>query len=100
MLFHDIIATPNGNFICVRTAERYRERGWVPIPLLYRSNKPLPKKWEQISLDGFDLNEQFPVGGRLNVGISLGEPSGGLVDAAWTTTRPGAPFPSFCRRPG
>lgn len=75
------IGSANGKPIHVRTAaERYLTRGWVPIPLRYKSKQPISKKWEQITLDGFDLDEQFPVGSRLNVGISFGEPSGGLVD--------------------
>lgn len=61
-------------------AKAYLARGWVPVPLAERSKRPLPAKWERITRDGYDLDALFPAGRALNVGISLGEPSGGLVD--------------------
>ena len=61
-------------------ASLYLARGWVPIPLRDRTKHPLTAKWEQITPNGYDLDARFPVGRSLNVGISLGYASGGLVD--------------------
>jgi hypothetical protein len=61
-------------------AASYLARGLVPIPLRERSKQPLPKGWERITIDGFDLDALFPNARPLNVGLSLGEPSGGLID--------------------
>src|SRR5262245_62401639 len=61
-------------------AALYAARGRVPIPLRERSKQPIPKGWERITLADFDLDRLFPAGRPLNVGLSLGEPSGGVVD--------------------
>jgi hypothetical protein len=71
----------NGKLIRVRgAAEQYLTRGWVPIPLKYKSKQPIPTGWEKITLDGFDIDTHFPVHQPRNIGISLGAPSNGLID--------------------
>lgn len=61
-------------------AADYHECEWMPIPLRHAAKSPLPKEWQKLRRDAFDLEEFFPRGCRLNVGLSLGEPSGGLID--------------------
>src|SRR5262249_33437497 len=60
-------------------AAGYLERGWVPVPL--RGKAPVPSGWQKLTRDGYDLGAMFPAGQPLNVGLLLGEPSGGLIDA-------------------
>jgi hypothetical protein len=62
-------------------AAGYLSRGWVPIPLRPVSKRPVPERWEQLTRERYDLDGLFPPGCGLNVGISLGAPSGGLIDA-------------------
>ncbi len=59
-------------------AHHYRERGWRPIPLPAGSKKPTTPRWQHLSLSASELDRCFPTGA--NIGILLGEPSGGLVD--------------------
>jgi hypothetical protein len=75
------IGSTNGKRKSVRdVAALYLSRGWVPIPLKERSKVPIPKEWELITLDGYNLNTMFRAGSARNIGISLGIPSSGLVD--------------------
>jgi hypothetical protein len=54
--------------------------GAVPIPLPFRTKKPTLKGWEALRPDVEDLDGLFPQGRRVNVGLLLGAPSGGLLD--------------------
>src|SRR5882724_3884070 len=58
----------------------YLRRGWQPIPVPHRSKKPALKGWPDLRLTAADLARHFN-GQPSNLGILLGEPSGGLVDA-------------------
>jgi len=61
-------------------AQEYVSRGWQPIPVPHRSKKPALKGWPDLRLTAADLARHFN-GQPSNLGILLGEPSGGLVDA-------------------
>src|SRR2546422_6374111 len=61
-------------------AREYLSRGWQPIPVPHRSKKPALKGWPDLRLTAADLARHFN-GQPSNLGILLGEPSGGLVDA-------------------
>src|SRR5262245_16801585 len=54
--------------------------GRLPIPVHYRSKKPVGVEWEQQRPTPEDLDILFPEGGQLNIGLRLGAPSDGLVD--------------------
>ena len=56
-------------------AAQYNQRKWKPIPVSRRTKKALGKSWQHRAYDPnqFDSNSQ-------NVGVQLGEVSGGLVD--------------------
>ena len=74
-----VVMNPNGT---VREAakSRYLAKGRVPVPL--RGKHGFKDDWEKLRCDGwYDLNEHFPVGQSRNIGLLMGEPSGGLVDA-------------------
>jgi DNA polymerase I-like protein with 3'-5' exonuclease and polymerase domains len=75
-------ATHNGTVPAdVRGAAAYHlARGHLPIPVHYRTKKPVGEEWEKQRPTPEDLDRLFPEGGRLNLGLLLGEPSGGLVD--------------------
>lgn len=57
-------------------AQSYQDRGFVPIPMTPRGKTPARKAWPQSTLDS-PLDDFSP---DSNIGIVLGEPSGGLVD--------------------
>jgi hypothetical protein len=63
----------------LETARRYLERGWRCVPLPYRGKAPRLHGWQTLRLDGAALAQHFD-GAPANVGVLLGEPSGGLVD--------------------
>jgi len=68
---------------CGRTdiACRLLERGFVPVPLLFREKKPAIPEWQKLTRQDVEarLQELF---GRTsgNLGVLLGTPSGGLID--------------------
>jgi putative DNA primase/helicase len=76
------MTTPNGTFPeDVPSAVRlYLERGHLPIPVYFHTKKPIGEEWEKQRPTIETLNEFFPPGESRNVGILLGEPSGGLID--------------------
>jgi len=54
--------------------ESYRARGWVPIPIPRGAKAPTDPAWQRRTLDA-----PWPAG-DCNIGVLLGEPSGGLID--------------------
>lgn len=56
-------------------AKQYRQKGWTPIPLAGKNPSINGAGWQKRTYDDAD----FDVKG-VNLGILLGEPSGGLVD--------------------
>jgi len=63
-------------------AEAYLEAGWVPLPIATREKGPREQGWSTRTLttvrESFDRD--FRAGEEMNVGVLLGEPSGGLTD--------------------
>ena len=62
----------------VHAALEYHRRGWRVIPLAARSKSPKVKGWPTLVLDEPGIRRQFK--GACNVGVVLGDASGGLVD--------------------
>jgi Bifunctional DNA primase/polymerase, N-terminal len=61
-------------------AQAYLERGWVPVPLPFRSKRG-GRGWDKRTLASARETLARDFGGKLqNTGILLGNPSGGLVD--------------------
>ena len=60
------------------TVISYFSRGWMPIPIPHKSKNPNRKEWQKERFSREDLPKHFNNG--QNVGLLLGEPSGGLVD--------------------
>jgi putative DNA primase/helicase len=55
-------------------AKAYRDRRWDPVPLRHRSKAPIHNNWPVLVADD---RTAYPG----NIGVKLGEASGGLVDA-------------------
>lgn len=51
---------------------------WAPIPVKPKSKEPVGSGWQNRRVSEAALEDDFPPG--INVGILLGEPSGGLID--------------------
>lgn len=65
-------------FTSAEAARLYLARGWQPVAVAAGSKGPQEDGWHHVRYDEADLPAAFPVGS--NIGIILGEPSGGLVD--------------------
>jgi DNA-binding Lrp family transcriptional regulator len=63
----------------LRAAERYVRAGFAVVPIPHRSKRPVLEGWEALRLTRDELPEHFN-GRPQNVGLILGQPSGGLVD--------------------
>jgi Protein of unknown function (DUF3987)/Bifunctional DNA primase/polymerase, N-terminal len=61
-------------------AADYLRRGWAPIPIPWREKNPGFNGWEKLRVTPETLGVHFN-GVRQNIGVLLGEPSGGLVDS-------------------
>ena len=59
-------------------ARAYLARGWQPIPIPAGQKGPRIKGWQRLLLTADDLQGYFSNG--TNIGLLLGEPSGGLQD--------------------
>jgi Bifunctional DNA primase/polymerase, N-terminal/AAA domain len=62
----------------LEAALEYVRRGWSPVPVPRGEKGPRLKEWPNLRLSEADLPEHF--NGDVNIGLLLGQPSGGLVD--------------------
>ena len=62
----------------LRAAAEYTRRGWRVIPIPLGQKAPRFPNWQNAKLTEAELPLHFP--GESNIGVLLGEPSGGLVD--------------------
>lgn len=60
-------------------ARSYLRRGWVPLPVPFRSKSPGFEGWQHFSVTEADLSRHF-YGRQLNIGVLLGKVSGDLTD--------------------
>lgn len=63
----------------VAAARGYLARQWRPIPVPRAEKAPTRSKWQHVGVTVDDLRQYFP-GGHENIGLLLGDPSGGLAD--------------------
>ena len=61
-------------------AAYYLQLGMIPVPVAFRGKEPVHRAWQESRPTPADLDCLFPNGARLNLGLMLGAPSGGLVD--------------------
>jgi hypothetical protein len=62
----------------IEAALEYVGRGWAVVPVKPRSKKPRPNEWTKFRIDHQEISKHFREAD--NIGLLLGEPSGGLVD--------------------
>lgn len=60
-------------------AKRYIKRGWNVVPVPRGEKGPVLEKWQELRIKADEVDEFFV--GESNIGILLGEASGGLTDA-------------------
>src|SRR5215467_11551972 len=65
-IYHDVI-------------RNYINLGLAPIPMKFRSKRPINKEWNKLAISVDDIEAYFD-GTPQNIGILTGRPSGGLVD--------------------
>jgi RecA-family ATPase len=56
----------------------YIQRGWAPVPIPLREKGPRIKEWQKLRITEADAPKYFS--NTCNVGIILGQASGGLID--------------------
>ena len=59
-------------------ATEYLRRGWLPVPIPAGTKIPVLDAWQKLRLTEAELPAHF--GNGANIGLILGEPSGGLVN--------------------
>jgi hypothetical protein len=57
----------------------YIARGWNPVPVVYRSKRPIGDGWQRRIVDAGNVAEHFN-GEQLNIGVVLGPSSHNLTD--------------------
>ena len=63
----------------LEVAKSYCQRGWSVVPVPYKEKGPKIREWTKLRLNKADLPRYFDLPAK-NIGVLLGEPSGGLVD--------------------
>ena len=58
----------------------YYNRGWQPVAVAHKGKEPLDKEWQKTDLTEQQVRERFEGGPQKNLGIRLGDASGGLAD--------------------
>lgn len=76
---HIVTGTTSALNPVLLAAKDYLHRGWRVIPMPPKSKKPKDKGWPDSLIDEADLKDKFSDPGA-NIGVLLGEPSGGLTD--------------------
>jgi len=77
----------------LETALEYIGRGWSPVPVPHKSKGPTANAWQKLRITEADAPQWFN-GEAQNIGVLLGEASGGLTDADldWPEARAAAPY--------
>lgn len=78
-----VSSSPNGHVPSDprEAAAFYLGLGRLPIPVQFRGKECFHADWPQLCPTAHDLDRLFPQGQSSNIGLLLGEPSGGLVDS-------------------
>src|SRR5436305_5906480 len=63
----------------LEVARSYLQRGWMPLPVPFRSKNPGFNGWQKFTTTEADLPQHFN-GQQQNIGVLLGKISGDLVD--------------------
>jgi hypothetical protein len=63
----------------IEFANDYIARGWNPVPVAWRTKRPIGDDWQTRKIDASNVTQHFN-GAQLNVGVQLGPSSAGLTD--------------------
>jgi putative DNA primase/helicase len=63
----------------IEIARSYLDRGWMPLPVPFRSKNPAFKDWQRFRVSEPDLHKYFN-GEQQNIGVLLGQASSNLID--------------------
>src|SRR5262245_51584098 len=63
----------------LEAANDYIARGWNPVPVAWRTKRPIGDDWHLRKIDASNVTQHFN-GAQLNVGVQLGPSSAGLTD--------------------
>lgn len=63
----------------IDVARSYLDRGWMPVPVPFRTKRPVISEWQHFAISDDDLPTHFNNTSQ-NVGVLLGTASNGLVD--------------------
>jgi uncharacterized protein DUF3987/bifunctional DNA primase/polymerase-like protein len=63
----------------LEAARSYLQRGWMPLPVPFRSKNPGFEGWQKFAITEVELPQHFN-GQRQNIGVLLGKASGDLAD--------------------
>jgi len=75
----------------------YIDRGWNPVPVGYRSKKPIGDAWQRHRITRENAHSQFN-GADQNIGIQMGPASNGLTDGDMDMLEARAIAPYFMPR--
>jgi hypothetical protein len=64
--------------IIAKAAQQMLKHGWHCIPLQSKDKKPIEAKWQKRLIKADEIDRVFTA--DRNIGLLLGEPSGGVVD--------------------
>jgi hypothetical protein len=81
----------------LEVALEYIDRGWSVVPIPHKKKKPLGEEWPGWRITKADAHQRFN-GGPQNVGVILGEASGGLADVDLDTIEAVRAGPYFLPR--
>jgi hypothetical protein len=77
----------------------YIGRGWAPVPIPYREKGPILTEWQNLRITAETAGQYFDSAAQ-NVGVILGEASGGLADVDLDCPEATAVAPYFLPRTG
>lgn len=60
-------------------AHQYIGRGWNPVPIPHKKKSPVNDDWQKQTITADNVEKHFN-GGMQNIGVQLGQKSGGLTD--------------------
>src|SRR3984893_7613621 len=78
-------------------ALEYIARGWAPIPIPHKRKKPVGEEWPGWRITKDIAHQRFN-GGPQNIGVLMGEGSGGLADVDLDITEAARAAPYFLPR--
>ncbi len=93
-VIESIVPHTLGSIRPLSRALNYISRGWSPIPIPHKEKGPRIQRWTDLRINEGQADIYFDRQ-DLNIGVLLGEPSGGLVDVDFDTVEAARIAPVF-----